>query len=369
MTARRLGVRGAVINGAWVRGDVEVTEGRVTGCGLPPGSSGVAVPGLVDLQVNGYGGADFNEVDEDGCIVALTALARDGVLHVQPTLITDHPSSTVRQLGVLARVPTCGAGRATVLGAHAEGPFLHPSHRGVHRAELLHAPDSGILDAFAAAGPLRTITVAPELPGATELIIQAIRLGLLVQGGHSAATAEQAHGAFDLGVRAVTHLFNGMAPMGHRSPGLAGVALARRDVTIQLIADDVHLAAETSRYVLHAAEERSLLVTDASSAAGMTSGRVTLGGWELVVCDGVPRLADGTLAGSTVPLVRQVARLVAGGLPLDRAVNLASLRPAQYLGRPDVGVLRVGGAADLVVLRDDLEIDRVLQHGREVDRT
>jgi N-acetylglucosamine-6-phosphate deacetylase len=322
----------------------------------------------VDLQVNGYGGADFNEVDEDGCTVALTALARDGVLHAQPTLITDHPSNTQRQLGVLARVPTCGPGRATVLGAHAEGPFLHPSHRGVHRAELLQAPNVKILESFAASGPLRTITVAPELSGATELIIRAVRLGLLVQAGHSAATAEQAHRAFDLGARAVTHLFNGMTQMGHRSPGLAGVALARPDVTIQLIADDVHLAPETARYVLHAAEQRSLLVTDASSAAGMTSGRATLGGGELVVRDGVPRLADGTLAGSTVPLVRQVARLVAGGLPLHRAVNLASLRPAQYLGLPDVGVLRVGGPADVLVLRDDLELDRVLQRGTEVNR-
>jgi N-acetylglucosamine-6-phosphate deacetylase len=368
VTARRLGVRGAVVNGAWVPGDVEVTDGVVTGCGLPAGGGGVAVPGLVDLQVNGYGGADFNEADEDGCAVALAALARDGVLHAQPTLITDHPANTVRQLGVLGRVPARAPGRATVLGVHAEGPFLNAAHRGVHRVEALRAPDQEVLDGFAAAGPLRTITVAPELDGAIPLIARAVRRGIVVQVGHSGATAEQAHRAFEVGARAVTHLFNGMVAMGHRAPGLPGVALARQDVTIQLIADDVHLAPETARFVLNAAEHRSLLVTDAAAAAGMTSGRVTLGGWELVVEDGVPRLADGTLAGSTVPLIRQVTGLVAAGMPLDRAVNLASLRPAQYLGVPEAGVLRVGGPADLLVLGDDLELERVVQTGREVDR-
>jgi N-acetylglucosamine-6-phosphate deacetylase len=369
VSTRRLGVAGAVVNGAWLPGDVEVTDGVLTACGLPASVGGIVVPGLVDLQVNGYGGADFDQADEDGCAVALTALARDGVLHVQPTLITDDPANTVRRLGVLSRVPARAPGRATVLGVHAEGPFLNPAHRGVHRVEFLRAPDREVLDAFGAAGPLRTITVAPELDGALEVISHAVRRGIVVQLGHSGATAEQAHRAFDLGARAVTHLFNGMVAMGHRTPGLPGAALARRDVTIQLIADDVHLAPETARFVLDAAEHRSLLVTDACSAAGMTTGRATLGGWELVVEDGVPRLADGTLAGSTVPLIRQVAGLVAAGLPVDRAVNLASLRPAQFLGVPEAGVLRIGGPADLLVLDDDLEIVRVLVAGREVDRS
>ena len=175
MSARRLGVGGAVVQGAWVPGDVEVTDGVITACGLPASGSGLAVPALVDLQVNGYGGADFDEADEDGCGVALAALARDGVLHVQPTLITDDPQNTVRQLGVLGRVPARAPGRATVLGVHAEGPFINPAHRGVHRAEFVRAPDRSVLGAFVAAGPLRTITVAPELDGALPLISDAVR--------------------------------------------------------------------------------------------------------------------------------------------------------------------------------------------------
>ena len=366
MSARRLGVRGAVVNGVYVSGDIEVTDGVVTRCGLPPGPHGEAVPGLVDLQANGYGGADFNEADADGCAVALEALARVGVLWVQPTLITDVPAHTVRQLRVLGSLPLAAPGRAAVVGVHAEGPFLNPAHRGVHRPELLRHPDRDLVESFAAAGPLLTLTVAPELDGALELINWAARQGFVVQAGHSGATAEEAHGAFDAGARAVTHLFNGMGALGHRAPGIAGVALARPDVAIQLIADGVHLAPETAQLALRAAESRSMLVTDASSAAGADDGRTTLGGWDLVVRDGVPLLADGTLAGSTVPLMQQVAALVRAGWPLDRAVNLASLHPARYLGLADAGVIRVGVPADLVVLDDDLTVSRVLHHGAEV---
>jgi N-acetylglucosamine-6-phosphate deacetylase len=366
MSAERLGVRGAVVNGAYVPGDLEVVDGIVTRCGLPAGPRGHAVPGLVDLQVNGYGGADFNEADTEGCALALAALARVGVLAVQPTLITDAPENTVRQLRVLGSLPLAAPGRATVVGIHAEGPFLNPNHRGVHRAEFLRAPDRELVERFLAAGPLLTMTVAPELDGALELISWAARQGLAVQAGHSGATAEQAHQAFDAGARAVTHLFNGMVGLGHRAPGIAGAALARPDVAVQLIADGVHLAPETAHFVLRAAELRSMLVTDASSAAGAGNGRTTLGGWDLVVRDGVPRLADGTLAGSTVPLVRQVASLVESGWPLDRAVNLASLHPARYLCLADAGVIRIGGPADLLVLDEDLTLSRVLQAGTDV---
>jgi N-acetylglucosamine-6-phosphate deacetylase len=366
MTAQRLGVAGAVVNGAYLPGDIEIAEGVVTRCGLPAGRRGHAIPSLVDLQVNGYGGADFNEADAEGCAHALAAMARAGVLHAQPTLITDTPANTIRQLARLGSLPRTAPGRATVVGVHAEGPFLNPDHRGVHRVELLRTPDRELVERFISAGPLRTVTVAPELRGALDLVNWAARRGIVVQAGHSGAAAEVAHSAFDTGARGVTHLFNGMTPLRHRAPGIAGVALARTDVTIQLIADDVHLARETVHLVLEAAGSRSILVTDASAAAGAGDGHTTLGGWQLVVRDGVPRLADGTLAGSTVPLLGQVTSLVRAGRPLDHAVNLASLHPARYLGIRDAGVIRVGGAADVVVLDDDLTLTRVLHRGTEV---
>jgi N-acetylglucosamine-6-phosphate deacetylase len=366
----RLGVAGAVIAGGLVAGDVEVEGGVIARAGLSPAGHGYALPGLVDLQVNGYGGVDFNEAGRDGFGTALRALKRDGVFAVQPTIITDSVEAVVRQLRVLASVQAGPRDPAAcrVVGVHAEGPFLSPQHRGVHRTEYLRAPDQAIVAAFLQAGPLATITIAPELEGAPEVTAWCARQGLIVQAGHSGASVEQAHLAFDSGARAVTHLFNGMADFRRRDPGLVGVTLTRRDVQIQLIADHVHNAPEAVQIALSVAEDRTMLVTDASAAAGAPDGVATVGGVQVVVTDGVPRLPDGTLAGSTVTLIGQVAKLVQAGWPVDRAVNLASRRPAEFFGRAGTGTLLVGGPADLIVVDENIDLVRVLDAGAEVSR-
>jgi N-acetylglucosamine-6-phosphate deacetylase len=238
----------------------------------------------------------------------------------------------------------------------------------VHRTEHLRVPDRAIVEAFLAAGPLRTITIAPELDGAPDLIGWCARQGLIVQAGHSGASVEQARVAFDSGARAVTHLFNGMADFRRRDPGLPGVALTRADVQLQLIGDHVHNAPETVQVALSVAEHRTMLVTDSSAAAGAPDGVTTVGGVELVVTDGVPRLPDGTLAGSTVTLLGQVAKLVRAGWPADRAVNLASRRPAEFIGLAGAGQLLVGGRADLLVVDDGLDLVRVLDGGADAGR-
>jgi N-acetylglucosamine-6-phosphate deacetylase len=187
-----------------------------------------------------------------------------------------------------------------------------------------------------------------------------------VQAGHSGASVEQAHALFDAGARAVTHLFNGMADFGRRDPGLPRVTLTRPDVQIQLIADHVHNAPEVVQVALAVAEARTMLVTDSSAAAGAPDGVTTVGGVELVVTDGVPRLPDGTLAGSTVTLAQQVGKLVRAGWPVDRAVNLASRRPAEFFGLPGAGLLRVGGPADLITVDENIDLVAVFESGREL---
>lgn len=365
----RLGVAGAVIGGGLVPGDVEVDDGVITRAGISPagpGASGYALPGLIDLQANGYGGVDFNEAGHDGFLTALRALKRDGVFAVQPTIITDSTENVVRQLKVIDAVRIDPAAACQVVGVHAEGPFLSPHHRGVHRTEYLRAPDQAIVEAFLAAGPLRTITIAPELDHAAEVTAWCARQGLIVQAGHSGASVEQAHALFDAGARAVTHLFNGMADFRRRDPGLPGVTLTRPDVQIQLIADHVHNAPEVVQVALAVAEARTMLVTDSSAAAGAPDGVTTVGGVELVVTDGVPRLPDGTLAGSTVTLAQQVGKLVRAGWPVDRAVNLASRRPAEFFGLPGAGLLRVGGPADLITVDENIDLVAVFESGRQV---
>ena len=361
----RISAKGAVIHGALVAGDVLVEEGRLSEIGLPSTGRGYVLPGLIDLQVNGYGGADFNAATAEEFRSAFLALRRDGVFMVQPTIITDSADTVVRQISLLGELQRFPGPGATIIGVHAEGPFLSPHHRGVHRTEFLRDPDREIVSRFLKAGPLRTITVAPELPNAIAVIRWAAELGIIVQVGHTGASASVTRAAFDAGAKAVTHLFNGMAQFKHRDPGVVGATLTREDIAIQMIADDIHLSREAATLALKAAGHRIMLVTDASSAAGAGDGAFTVGGFTITVTNGVPRLPDGTLAGSTVTLLQQVRKLVENGWAIDAAVNLASRAPARFYGLTGRGELSVGGSADFIVTNEGVDIERVIVAGKE----
>jgi N-acetylglucosamine-6-phosphate deacetylase len=171
--------------------------------------------------------------------------------------------------------------------------------------------------------------------------------------------------AFDRGARAVTHIFNAMRPFRHRDPGLAGAALARDDVIVQMILDGVHLAEESARVVWQAAPGRVALVTDAVAAAGMGDGSFFLAGSEIEVRDGVARSLDDILAGSALTMIEAVRNAHGLGIPLAEAVAAATAVPARVLGNPELGRLDVGLPADLIVLDDNLEIERVCVGGED----
>jgi N-acetylglucosamine-6-phosphate deacetylase len=191
-----------------------------------------------------------------------------------------------------------------VLGVHLEGPFLSPLRPGAHPVEAIVEPDEGLARRLLTAGRVSYMTLAPECPRAGELIDLLHARGIVVSCGHTDATAAEAASAFDRGVRTVTHLFNAMPPFSHRDPGLAGAALARDDVIVQLILDGDHLADETAAVVWKAAAGRVALVTDAMAATGVGDGSFRLGGVEVEVRDGVARRAeDGVLAGSVTTLL------------------------------------------------------------------
>lgn len=361
----RVNVRGAIINGTYVSGDVEVADGRITAYGLSPRGHGLALPGLIDLQVNGYAGVDFLTASVEDYEAALSSLRSHGVFAVQPTLITaseDGLATAVRAAALAQRrYQAC-----EILGVHLEGPFLSAQNRGIHRPEHLRQPDMQLLDRLRERGPVRTVTLAPELEGALEFIAEAVASGVIVQLGHTAATAEQADEGFNRGARSVTHLFNGMRTFSHRDPGTVGAALARLDVLIQIIADRVHVADEAVKLALRAAGDRVILVTDAISAAAAPDGRYTAGGHAVVVREGVARLDDGTLAGSTSPLIEQVRNVIGFGWSTEAAVNMASREPARLHGRSDLGTLQVGGTANMVIVDEAFEPLRVLAAGRDV---
>jgi N-acetylglucosamine-6-phosphate deacetylase len=355
----RIGVEAALVDGILLGGDVEVEDGRITAVGLAGAGRGVAVPGFVDLQVNGFGGVDFLDADAGGYRRAGDALLETGVTAYLPTLIT----SPEEQIVAAMREVPLGDTRPRILGMHLEGPFLSPSRLGTHEASARRDPDAALLERLLDAGPVRLMTLAPELAGAEALIDRLLERGITVSLGHSDATAEQANAAFDRGARSVTHLFNAMRPFLHRDPGLVGAALARDDVVVSIILDGIHLAPETARVAWRAAAGRLGLVTDAITAAGVADGSYSLGNIDVEVHEGTVRGPDGVLAGSVLTMIEAVRNLHALDVSLEDAVGAATTTPARVLGDPDLGRIAVGLPADLVVLDDRLEIERVLVGG------
>ena len=360
---RRLGVEAALVGGQLLPGDVEIADGRVAAVGLDGGSgNGIAAPGFVDLQVNGFGGVDFFSADADGYRRAGEALLRTGVTAFQPTFISSPEEDLT---AALRELPQNGAA-PHVLGAHLEGPFIAPERLGTHPVSARRDPDRALLERLLTAGRVTHVTLAPELPGALDLIELLHARGITVSCGHSNATADEAHVAFARGARTVTHLFNAMRPFAAREPVLAGAALASSHVTVQVILDGVHLAEDTARLVWHAAAERMALVTDAVAGAGLGDGSYRLASIDVEITGGVVRRGDSVLAGSAVSMIDAVRNLVALGASVPAALSAATEVPARIAGRDDVGRLEPGAEADVVVLDDRLELQRVLAGGEDV---
>jgi N-acetylglucosamine-6-phosphate deacetylase len=350
------------VRGELVAGDVEVEDGVVVEVGLAGGKRGrVAVPGFVDLQVNGFGGVDFLAAGTEDYMRAGEALLLTGVTAYQPTFITAAESTIIDALHAL---PVNGA-RPRILGAHLEGPFLSPDRLGTHPQAQRRDPDLDLLERLLEPGGVTEMTLAPELPGAAAVIERLLELGVVVSAGHSNATAEEARDAFDLGVSTTTHLFNAMRPFRSRDPGIIGVALTRPDVFVQMIVDGHHLADETVRLVWAAAGGRLALVTDATAGASNGGGIYQLGEVEIEVADGPPTREDGVLAGTVLTMIDAVRNVHALGISFEDAIGAATTVPARILGRTDVGVLEPGGPADVVVIDDRLDIVNVLCAGEE----
>ncbi len=337
----------------------EVAEGRPQGAADAELDGGVLVPGLVDLQVNGYFGTDLARTDASGWATVVRRLPETGTTAFLPTFITapvHKLASAMRQTAEM--IPGLPLG-ARVLGVHVEGPFISFRYRRAHGAEWIIDPFPEAVTEIMEAGDrlLRVVTLAPERNGATAAIRRLVSAGVLVSIGHTEASASQVAAAADEGARMVTHLFNGQPGIDHRAVGVAGQALADPRLTSGLIADLHHVAAPVCKIAFGAAPGRIAIVTDAASCAGMPPGRYQLGGQpiELPPGDGVPptRL-DGTLAGSALRMDTGIANVVAAGVDLHDAVAAATRVPADLIGRADIGRITPGVAADLVWLGDDL---------------
>jgi N-acetylglucosamine-6-phosphate deacetylase len=361
----RLGVSRALVDRQVVAGDVEIDDGLVTAVGvMPAGRGGVAVPGYVDLQVNGFGCVDFLTSDVDGYRQADEALLATGVTAFQPTLVTSPVDDMLDAIDVVSKsMPEV---RSRILGAHLEGPFISPAFKGAHDERWIIAPSIDIAERFCARDVVTTMTIAPELPGGMDLLRWLVRHGVLVSVGHTDADAATAHAAYDAGARSVTHLHNAQRRFGSRDPGISAVAMTREDVVVELIPDLVHLARETVLLAWRAARGRLAVVTDAIAAAPRSVGEFRLGDRTIVVSDDAARLPNGTLAGSVLSMDKAVRNLVSIGVPWVEAVHAATTVPARLIGREELATLRPTTVADIAVLDEELRVTRTLVGGVEV---
>ena len=316
------------------------------------------VPSWVDIHIHGCAGHDVMEATPQALDAIGSYLATRGVGAYLPTTVTSPRDETLRSLAGLAteisRLRQTTPTGATPLGIHLEGPFLSHPKRGVHTDSLLEAPSILLFERFwqASEGNIRLMTIAPELPGAPELIAHATKLGVLCSMGHSDARVCEAQAGFAAGARSATHTFNAMRALDHRDPGLIAYVLDQPALFAEIICDGIHVDPMMVRLYFKAkGEDRIILVTDGISATGMPDGTYMLGDMKVEVHDG-HCTSNGTLAGSVLTLDRAVKNFVEfTGAGLDTAVAGASRNPSQLIGTDDNwGSVDVGRVANIAVL-------------------
>lgn len=320
------------------------------------------LPGLLDIQINGAFGHDFAAPSADMERIC-RGLLRFGVTGFVPTVVTSPVEAYPPVLRNLHRAAR--PGEARVLGVHVEGPFINPVRRGTHDERQIRLPDRAEAKRWLADGDIRYVTIAPELPGALDLISFLVGRGVRVSMGHTDATWEEAGAAVESGASLATHLFNAMRPFKHRDPGVAGFVLATH-TPAGFIGDGNHISVETIAMLARIkGPDELVLVTDALSGLGMPPGRYGLAGHEYISDGTCGRLPDGTLSGSLLPLNKALANVVErAGVDPSMAVRMATANAARAMGADgDLGRVQEGRMADLVLVDADWEVQATILAG------
>lgn len=378
-------------------GVIVVEDGRITGLGhrdemrIPPGAADyvatgmTVVPGFVDVHIHGAGGHDFMEATPRALDRITSTVARHGTTSLVATTVSAGIDETCQSLAGIAKyirahekieespepaAPDQGSARglaAEILGVHLEGPFLSSARRGVHPPNALAAPSVETLQRFieAADGLVKILTIAPELPGALEVIAAAVEAKIVAAMGHTDATYEETRAAIQAGARHAVHFYNAMRPFSHRDPSVVGAILTDPEVTAEVIADLVHVAGPAIQVLMGTKGfDTVLLASDGIAATGMPDGNYRLGNFEVSVKDGIARNSEGKLAGSTLTLDRALRNVVALGVPLVDALRMVTVLPARRLGvAGKKGIIAIGADADLVALTPDLRVAGVMTRG------
>lgn len=356
----------------WVKGGLRLADGRIVAITGEPVDEGVVthsalprlLPGFVDLHVHGGGGHDTMS-GGDATLQMARSHARHGTTALLATTMTAPREEIEAALRALAPfVATRPRGAARLLGVHLEGPYINPGKLGAQPDFATTATLDEVL-ALHVLAPLKLITIAPEVPGHLALIVALREHGFVVQIGHSAGSYEDGVAALHAGASGFTHLFNAMTGLHHRAPGMAGAALAHAE-RAEIIPDLLHVHPGAIRAALRCIPGL-YCVTDATAATGMPDGDYRLGRHTVTKCLGGVRLADGTLAGSTLTMDQALRNLVGLGLTLAEASRRTSTLAAEHLRLADRGRLQAGAWADVVVLDRDLQLTGVIVEGDSIE--
>ena len=331
------------------------------------------VPGYIDIHLHGGGGYDFM----DGNYQAIQQIAlthvRFGTTSLLSTTMTATEGQIIQSLKSIREAKLKGTGGAEILGVNLEGPYINPEKKGAQKEEDIREPSIEEFTKFkqASGDLIRLVTIAPEIPGAIDFIKYLYKQGIIASVGHTNATYVQTQAGIQAGLSHVTHTFNAMRELHHREPGVVGAALTSPELTVEVIADGIHIHPIVLKILTKIKEgEKVVLITDAMRAAGLKEGTYDLGGQEVIVTKGQARLKDETLAGSVLTMDKAVKNMVNKiGIQLPKAIQMASFNPARSIGIDDKkGSLEPGKDADIVILNKNLETELTIVAGKIVYR-
>lgn len=359
-----------------VRADIAFENGVITAvgealprCGEELDFSGCTVlPGFIDIHIHGCNMRDVTDGKADSVSLMSQYLVTKGVTSFCPTTMTV-PLERIRESLGFVKSTMGNESGAYIHGVNMEGPFICESKKGAQAAENILLPDIGIFKELCSACPVKVVDIAPEVPGALEFIREAKKI-CTVSAAHTASDYAAGAAGIEAGITHATHLYNAMLPITSREAGMVGAVLDSGCVNAELICDTIHICPATLRITFAAlGENRSIVISDSIMAGGLADGEYTLGGQKVFVNDGVARLADGTLAGSTTNLFDELRNLLAIGIPVRQAVKSCTINPARAIGVDGkTGSIEIGKSADLLIVNDGLsEIKAVFVKGKKAD--
>jgi len=351
------------------KADLRIENGRITEIGCFPHEKGedlsgkMLIPGLIDIHSHGRDGSDYEDGTPEAVEVITRSQLRQGVTSMLATTVTQSEEVILQMLNNIATAKVSDG--AEILGINLEGPFISAKACGAQPPEYCINPDPEVFKRYqnAARGMIRLVTVAPELPGALEFISHC---GVKTSAGHTTATYHQFNAALQCGLSSVTHLFNGMPPLHHREPGVVGGALLG-DNYAEMICDGIHLDAGAVwlAYKLKGAR-RLIMISDSMSGAGLADGLYELGRNTVTVKDGVARIANGSLAGSTSSLSKNMRNMLSWGIPPEDIIRMCTSTPAAMLGIATKGILTEGADADFDVMEEGFLLSSVYKAGKKM---